>query len=94
MTVCTLIPPLAFTVRGCSADALQDVLKQADDRAVEDLDLLVQHGLEPGVRDHVLILAEQIVIHAREEINTPALVGVRQCAPVGYVAELEMPGLA
>ena len=31
---------------------------------------------------------------AREEINTPALVGVRQCAPVGYVAELEMPGLA
>lgn len=89
-----LDPPFAFTVRGCSADALQDVLKQADDRAVEDLDLLVQHGLEPGVRDHVLILAEQIVIHAREEINTPALVGVRQCAPVGYVAELEMPGLA
>jgi len=89
-----LDPPFAFTVRGCSADALQDVLEQTDNRAVEDLDLLVQHIFKAGVRDHVLVLAKQVVVHAREEINAPALVGVRQGAPVGYVAELEMPGLA
>ena len=50
--------PFTPAIRRSSANALQNILEQADDSAVKDLDLLIYHLSKPGVRYHMLILTE------------------------------------
>ena len=84
----------AFAARLCSTHALQDILEQIYYCTVKDFYLFVQHIFKSGVRNHVLVLAEQIVIHAREEINASSLVRVRQGTTIRDMTESKMFGLA
>src|SRR5690606_28999187 len=80
----------SLTICGCPAYTLHNILKKADGGAVKYFYLLVDHFLNPAVRDKVLIFFEQTPVDISKKISRPSFVGIRKGTSIRNMFQFEM----